>query len=244
MRQLCLRPGENTSGTIRTIYGAVTWSVTAGDQAFRLLRRRILKLGQPKSPVASEKSFEDADTGSALAIFIPKRFAPLLVDKWEMVGEGQHSLLLDHGRHPILDPFRKRDRHSRFNSIQPYYKFILPPACQFPGYRSYKIYPMSSALCQGIAILQIVYSNYKLYTTYQDPVCQNGFNRISHLASRLVCLVPRCFVPRPRYLIISLPRCHRFCFFRVFASAFVFDRIPHLSYLRMVEFKEGHGPCS
>jgi hypothetical protein len=117
MRQLCLHPRENTSGTIRTIYGAVTWPVTASDQAFRLLRRRILKLGQPKSPVANEKSFEDADTGSALAIFIPKRFAPLLVDKWEMVGEGQHSLLLDHGRHPILDPFRKHDRHSRFNSI-------------------------------------------------------------------------------------------------------------------------------
>ena len=187
---VCLRPGENTSGTIRTIFGAVIWPVTAGDQAFLLLRRRISKLSQPKSPVASEKSFEDAATGSALAIFVPKRFAPLLVDKWELVGDGQHSLSLDHGRNPILDPLRKRDPQFRFNSVQHYYNFILPPTCQFPGYRSYKIYPMSSALRQGIAVLQIVYSNYKLYTTYQDSVRQNG------LSSPYIVVVP--------YVLMSL----------------------------------------
>jgi hypothetical protein len=172
-----VRPGSNKRALCRAYFAAVIWPVSAGDTAFRMIARWMDR-SSFSGAVGGGSTLEDAAVAGALGVLVPKRFAPLVEGRWDRLHSTQHALLLDQHHLPnvkVNEGFLLGNGFRR-NRVLDYYCYILPPACEFHGYRKYKVFPASSILRQLIAIVNIVSSCYRLYRSYISQIDQMGLS--------------------------------------------------------------------
>lgn len=184
-----LLPGSNITATFFAVQAALIHPVSAGDRAFQaLLGWAYRNMWCSCAPISiGGNSFEDAVNAGAIAIFVPRCFAPLVSGRWQIVHDYQHTLFLNHARYSYPRPGRKFGytfRRMEPTAVRDYYSFVLPPNCDFPGYHGHKIYPASSVLRQIIAIGQIVYASYELYVKKSGSLSESG------LASPFLIVIP------------------------------------------------------
>jgi hypothetical protein len=203
-----INPGQNKRAICIAYFAAVIWPVTAGDTAFRLLTR-WLRRAAGSSIVGGGFTLEDAAVAGAVAIFIPRRFAPLIEGRWDRLRTDQHALVLNHRRQPhctVEEGFFVYKWHKR-NCVLNYYCYILPPNSTFDGYKGFKHYPTSSILPQLIAIVNIVSSCYRLYHSTIDSIDVAGLSSpylivIPYAVMSTINLVCRLLVGSYTHVII------------------------------------------
>jgi hypothetical protein len=221
-----LPAGANARRTAWVIFGAIAWPVIAGNIAIMRLTRWFKGSSSRQTWTGKRHdTMEDASVAGAVAIFIPRCLAPLLVDKWDVVGWTQHCLLLDHQRYPPYNPHGPT--RSQWPLVCQYYQFILPPNTKFPGYSNHKFYPASSVLRQAIAVFQIVFSSVNLYTTYWQRVRQGG------LSSAFLIAIP--------YILMSLVNLVTSLLISVYSHVIVLpmaeDVLPGINQERIPEYR-------